>query len=319
MIDQNIKDSIRECILKNGLKYTLQMYSCICSASTIRGISKQLMVSSHVVKYPHIYSNEELNAEYSAIQTLKGSYSMVWSKNKNIHHFQPHYFREEMKFLSNKLNYDLLLENRKKYLFKDDINMKEMLRGCKIAGCIRGYSHFSPLIIKKFIEDNNIVSVYDPCGGWGHRLLGSGKTPYIYNDIWKDSVSGVNSMVKHHGLIDKVMYQNDCTSFTPTQTYQSVFTCPPYFNKEIYSSGFSNMDDYKNFLEKMILKSFIEKHSATIMGTVICHDYVDLLQYTINKYAKVVDIIDIVKNRNHFEKNSLSTKSNEFLVISCRH
>ena len=48
-----------------------------------------------------------------------------------------------------------------------------LLRGFKISGIHYGYSHFNPLIIKKFLEDTNAKICYDPCGGWGHRILGS--------------------------------------------------------------------------------------------------------------------------------------------------
>ena len=272
-----------------------------------------------LLTYPHAYSFEQLHEEYEKIQSLSGDYSMIWNRNRNIHHFQPHFFEREMQLLADLVVYDKLLSNRKKYLFKEDINLKEMIRGVKISGIHNGYSHFSPLIIKKFITETKCNSIYDPCGGWGHRLLGSGSVPYIYNDIWSKSVNGVNNMITTHSIKNKFVYNNDCTQFTPPERYDSVFTCPPYGNKEVYGVGEFTKDSYIQFIDKMVYSSFANKQSANVVGIVICHDYLELIKSTYLHYnVQIKDIILLKKNRNHFERDTKSDTSNEYLVVGCK-
>ena len=318
MISKEVKDSLIECLQKNGLKYSLQVYSYICSPTYIRKTYKALQNYSPLA-YPHVYSIEQLRKEYQKIQSLPGDYSMIWNRNINIHHFQPHFFEKEMQLLSDSVIHSKLLLNRKRYLFKEDINMKEMIRGVKISGLHNGYSHFSPLIIKKFIEDTKCESIYDPCGGWGHRLLGSGSIPYIYNDIWDKSVDGVKSMIRTHSIPNKNVYNNDCTVFTPPHEYDAVFTCPPYNNKEIYGAEEFVDNGYEQFMRDMINVSFTNKLSAKIIGIVICHDHIGLVKdMYISQNIAIKEIIQLKKSRNHFERNTKSVKSNEYLVIGNR-
>ncbi len=140
------------------------------------------------------YTQKEQKREWHRIQKSPGNYKDVVHLNKIVLSNQPHFFDKERELFKDKHIRDKLLANRLKYIGKQrqDLTMREILRGFKISGIYTGFSHFSPLWIKAFIEQYKPKIIYDPCGGWGHRLLGalSTDTPYIYNDFWDKTFEG---------------------------------------------------------------------------------------------------------------------------------
>lgn len=106
--------------------------------------------------------------------------------SKCILYFQwKEFYKNELTLWNNNENniQEKLFNNRLKYINKSKYKLSnlEILRGLKISGlCNNMFSHFSPLWLKAFIEQNNIKSIYDPCGGWGHRLIATNKIKYIY-------------------------------------------------------------------------------------------------------------------------------------------
>lgn len=77
--------------------------------------------------------------------------------------------------------------------------------------------------------------VYDPCGGWGHRLLGfKDHAQYIYNDINCKVENNCIKMANDLNITNMKFYNQDAAEPIKDE-YDVVFTCPPYFGKEIYS------------------------------------------------------------------------------------
>jgi len=126
-----------------------------------------------------------------------------------------------------------------------------MFSSCsKISGIHYGFSHFSPFWIKVFIDEFNITSIYDPCGGWGHRLLGAWDIDYYYNDIDKRTYSGVKKIYEEHkekNFHQKKFYCKDAASFSLNETYDAVFTCPPYFDIENYTHEETSTKKYPKY------------------------------------------------------------------------
>ncbi len=177
--------------------------------------------------------------ELDQIKNIQSSYDKGNEWNKIILTYQQHFFEKEKELWKNNLDIRAkLLNNRCKFLNKkiNEITDYELLRGFKISGRYYGFSQHSPFWIKKFIEDYNIKSIYDPCGGWGHRLLGAQSISYIYNDSDTRSYEGIKNIIKDFDIKDKIVYNNDCAKFTPNEEYECVFTCPPYFNIEKYNN-----------------------------------------------------------------------------------
>ena len=167
--------------------------------------------------------------------------------------------------------------------------------------------------MKQFIRDYNPTTIYDPCGGWGHRLLASGDTPYIYNDLWGKSVDGVNKMIEFHNLQHKVVYNEDCRNFSPNEQYDTVFTCPPYYNTEIYNDQpYDTLEEYYEFLTLLIDKSV--RNSVHTFGMVINEIYGDKVSQLLNNKEFKVKIIKLEKQQHHFSRTNQASSSEILLA-----
>lgn len=79
-------------------------------------------------------------------------------------------------------------------------------------------------------------TVWDPCAGYGGRLLGAyaAAVRYIGTDVEPATVEGNKALAEHLGYEAK-LYCQAAESFTPPPV-DLVFTSPPYFDRERYSN-----------------------------------------------------------------------------------
>jgi len=265
--------------------------------------------------YPHQLQQNELKN----VRNTKGNPNSTAFYNKIVLSHQPHYYEIENKLWAENQNNirDRLLNNRLRYIGKNEyqINDKEILRGFKIAGYYIGFTHFNPLWIKYFIEKYNISSIYDPTAGWGHRLLGSQNIKYIGNDWDVRTYNGLCSITKDFNLKNAIIYNNDCSVFTPNEDYEAVFTCPPYCNAEIYNNKtFNDNDDYKCWWDKTIKCSF--KPNTKYFAYVINHIYKQLLHdVCIENNLILIEETILGRKLNHFQLSSTKVIKNEYMCI----
>lgn len=264
------------------------------------------------------FEHNVLKKELSYFIQNKGNYSAQPNKNKIILHYQwKEYYKNEINLWEkNPLIQNFMplqswiYMNRKKYLNKDAINISdlEILRAFKISGLYIGNSQFSPLWIKKFIEDYDIKSIYDPCGGWGHRIIGSYNIKYIYNDINTPVYKNCVKMIKELNIPHVICYNEDSSLFSPNDIYDCVFTCPPYWKKEIYSKkGAENLDynDFLNWWNKTILHSL--NNNVKYFAYVISND----LKEDMNRICIQNNLMWLCEkylnnNINHFQRKPTS-------------
>jgi len=280
MIEKEIKETI--------LSYYSQ---CKCIPECV-ALYDGIVCQSTIYKWINENKQKTLYYKYTRQECLK-EWDILWcncnpsydrgpNTNRIVLTYQPHFFKQENKLFQNKSIRKNLIENRKKYLNKTKLSDKELLRGFKISGIHIGYSHFSPYWIKKFIQNYNPRVIYDPCGGWGHRLLGvaSCDISYIYNDIWTQTYNGVLKIARLINYTKGSFYNNDCTTFTPQEDYDCIFTCPPYYNTEIYNQPpFETTLDYHKFLHNMFNACI--KPCVNIIGIVINDKYKEAVEKNI--------------------------------------
>ena len=172
------------------------------------------------------------------------------------------YFQQDVFFAKEKALWkesrelrDYVISNRIIYLDKDQASLttSQMLAAFKIMGLHYGYSHFNPLWFNWFIQQYSVKSCYDPCGGWGHRLLGGlHLEKYLYNDFSPTTKQNVDRIIQTFGIKNTETFCNDARSFIPTDRFDAMFTCPPYYNLEEYEcGGFSCRADYDQFISKL--------------------------------------------------------------------
>lgn len=174
--------------------------------------------------------------------------------------------------------------------------------------------------MKAFIEEFNVKSIYDPCGGWGHRLLGSGDLRYIYNDINKITYNNVIKINNHFKLNNKEFYNEDAATIDLTNIEQvdCIFTCPPYLNKEVYSDiGAENLNELE----------FNEWWFKTMKNSLqICKNYFifvvsnlmsDIIKYEIPERNGLFLIREqkLGNKFNHFQRTSNSLNKGDVMFI----
>lgn len=278
------------------------------------------------------YSDEELLREWQLIKDGNYGYESRSSWNKLIRTFQFYelYKNELELWHKNDLYHGLplrswLYANRKKYIGKGygELTQAEILRAFKITGIHIGYSFHSPFYIKQFIKDYNIKSIYDPCGGWGHRMLGAAAADckYIYNDINTNTALNCTNMAKFLQLSNVSFHNNDSSDFTPSEDYEAVFTCPPYHNVEIYSKDGAETFDYQHFLawwHCTIVDSCIMKDSCKYFAFVINRTYKDdMVQYCLDEGLVQLDdiLLGSTNAKSHLNSNATMSKEERLLIF----
>ena len=146
-----------------------------------------------------------------------------------------------------------LYENRYKYLGKlpYELSDTEILRGLSISGLYRGYSVFDNTGMVDLIKRYDVTSIYDPCAGWGERLLTSGLLGVKYQgcDINAKLFDGYDSLINHYHLQDCQMHLGDSSMYDMRQhNHDCVFTCPPYESVEHYTTVGAENFSHEDFL-----------------------------------------------------------------------
>lgn len=274
-------------------------------------------------QYPQDLLERELNNYYNN----EGKYSKTPLYNRIILNYQSSFYKTEKELWGNPKIRDKLIKNRFEYLSKrlEDITIPEFLSGFKKSGIKVSYSHFSPYWIKTFIKEYDIKSVLDINGGWGHRYLGSLSIHYIYNDTdpekYKD-IQKIHNFAKEKLDLPKKVFLNEDSSsypFNENYEYDSVFTCPPYYNKENYPGINSSTIVYTNYFDW--LNKWWRK---SIKNTL--HDKLRYFSFVISEKHKedmkricieegLIFGKELVIGKNNGSHLSSNKKNSEYLVI----
>ena len=141
-----------------------------------------------------------------------------------------------------------LYANRYKYLNKlpHELTDRMLLRAFRISGLHMGYTSFNSSLMRQVIEKYNVKSVYDPCAGWGERMMTCGKLGVSYEgcDINSELFEGYEKLAKMIDGFNPVLHNNDSANQLVIGEADAIITCPPYKNIEVYSdNGAENLSD----------------------------------------------------------------------------
>ena len=228
---------------------------------------RRVLVGLEVEK---IYSDEECLKDIAFVDKHDGGPDGASFTNKLIYKFQPIFYEKENKiFRENPVKRRKLIENRKRYLFKEEhqIRDREFLSGMKIAGLHRGYSHFNPLLLKWICREffyGKDTRLYLPCCGWGHKLWIANNVEYIYAmDNNERIYPGLVNMVNFCGFKNVEVTIGDAETAICDKS-NATFVCPPYYNTEIYKEEYKSYDDYRNFVQTLLKNSFDNSSSERL-------------------------------------------------------
>lgn len=141
-----------------------------------------------------------------------------------------------------------LYANRYKYLNKlpNQLTDRMLLRSFRISGLHMGYTSFNSSLMRQVIDKYNVKSVYDPCAGWGERMMTCGKLGVKYEgcDINAELFAGYDKLSKLIDGFKSVLHNNDSANQLVTGDADAIITCPPYKGIEVYSEdGAENLSD----------------------------------------------------------------------------
>lgn len=241
-------------------------------SKTVIKIARQFM-------YPVIYERE-INMWNNNVMTNKGS-------------VQPHLFANRLKYL-NKLPHEL--------------SNLDIIRGLNISGQIKAYTAFDNTLMKQVIEKYQPKSIFDPCAGWGERLLtaASYDVPYKGQDINKQLKAPYSEMIAAYDLTDQQI-----TIVDSSATYNEadmLFTCPPYGNIEIYTNiGAENLseDDFLNWWDRVT-----QNVNVNIIAFQINQKWKDRLSEIVQKNGYTfLEELQLTTKANHFNKKKKEYES----------
>jgi len=253
------------------------------------------------------YTDKEIQNEINNIKKRKGTLKAKPTQNRLVKTIQKHLYEKENTLYKDPVIRRKLIQNRMKYLNKEEHELtdRELLSGFKISGIYRGFSFFSPFWFKYFIEKTNVKRVYDPFGGWGHRLLGILGTDlefYHYNDISTKSFNGVKQMYKYFkDDICTVTFSNEDSEFYELpKNIDSIFMCPPYNKLENYGVE----EKFKKLMLKV--KNDFLYSPVNVLGVIIREDMISEIGLGEPDTKEIVNFA-----LSHFNNR----KTNEYLYI----
>lgn len=269
------------------------------------------------------WENKPSKNDFEKFLISKNSYKMSTTnryKNLLIPFIFNIFYKKEISLLENNKIKRKLLQNRYQYLNKTNISQKELFDGFSKAGIHKGFSTFSPLVIKSFIRDFNIESIYDPFGGWGSRMLGAWDIEYHYNDANKELLDRIKEMHQYYNQFKeskkKTFSSEDAAKYFPNKKFDALFTCPPYFKTEDYdftldsTKLFPKYEKWLSIWWRNVVKQSVGKVKYFVY--VISDKYADDMNDIILKEGYM--LID-TKQVSSVKQNHFSKSVNEKLFI----
>lgn len=299
-----LSEAKHQCMIQNNVEIILdcQLYLDYCG--------KDFIKSHEVVK--------ELNLDYLEWKNLSsGSQTCInIAKKANWREF----YKRELQLWSSdsKIRFNLI-KNRNKYIEKteDELTDYEILRGLNISGKIHAYSTFNNKGFVELLDKYNISSVYDPCAGWGERLVtcAAKDIDYLGIDINENVINGHHKIIEHYQLTNQNTICADSSKYLNTTDADLVFTCPPYFNQEIYTdTGAENLnrDDFIKWW-KTTIKNSINSHTKYIAFQINQKNKTELVNALLELNLTHIDCICLEKKSSHF--NHTNKKDFESIEI----
>lgn len=204
-----------------------------------------------------------------------------------------------------------LLANRLHYLGRLPESALEVVRGLAISGEILSYSTFVNMAMTAVLDQYKPTSLYDPCSGWGERMLTCAQhgVTYTGTDISESVVAAHQSLIDRLGLNNvHVTLGDSATRDMRGGMHEMVLTCPPYGSTEVYTeNGAENLGD-EAFLDwwKHVVTMSIAP-TTRVFAFQISELWRERMSAVVHSVLgdgwRCVDEIDASASRNHFQRS----------------
>jgi 16S rRNA G966 N2-methylase RsmD len=244
-------------------------------------ILPQLAQELEQVSFYTIYNNDDLKKDWIKLCEWDPYTTTIASTQrlgmKLCEHFFPNFYDIEdkkgnsFKSLWTAKNLEKVLRwNRKSH---STPYLSEIKRGIYFNFGLAKSTMYRPQMAKMIVANLNASRVFDPCAGWGGRLLGSiaaGANTYIAFEPNTETYNGLQNMVQFLNIQDKVhLYKDSALNMKqyPIQNMDIVLTSPPYFNLEVYSheesQSITGCTSYAMWMEQF-LTPLIQQSATTL-------------------------------------------------------
>lgn len=217
-----------------------------------------------------------------------------------------------------------LLANRLHYLGRLPESALEIVRGLAISGEIRSYSTFINTAMTAVLDRYQPTHVYDPCSGWGERMLTCAQRDIRYTgtDISAAVVDHHQRLINRLGLSNAHVTLGDSAARDMRGgTHEMVLTCPPYGDTEIYTSqGAENLDGeaFLDWWKRVVIMSVAP--STRVFAFQISEKWrqrmADIAGQELGEGWRLVDEIDASTSDSHFQRaQSTKKRRGETMVV----
>jgi 16S rRNA G966 N2-methylase RsmD len=191
--------------------------------------------------------------------------------------------------------------------------LSEIKRGIYFNFGLVKSTMYRPQVAKMVVTNLNGKKVFDPCAGWGGRLLGSVSSgaEYIAFEPNTETYEGLVQMVKFLGIEDKVtLYKDSALHMNEYNIYDVdvVLTSPPYFDLEVYShedtQSITGCTSYQMWIDKF-LNPLVTGALATLKPT-------GWSCWNVHNVGKMKMIDDVANIHKEYQTNKI------FSVISSK-
>lgn len=209
-----------------------------------------------------------------------------------------------------------LLANRLHYLGRLPESALEIVRGLAISGEIRSFSTFVNTAMTTVLDRYQPTHVYDPCSGWGERMLTCSQRGVAYTgtDISRAVVEHHQRLIDRLGLEHADVIRGDsATRDMRGGTHEMVLTCSPYGDTEVYTADGAENLDAEEFLRwwKWIVYMSVAP-STHVFAFQISEKWrqrmTDIAGQELGKGWRLADEIDASTSDSHFQRAQSTTK-----------
>lgn len=243
------------------------------------------------------FHNKETNEFFNGTSVmgcnyLKSSFKSYWSSRYNKNKTPIEIWNDDYKML--KIIAYRIGINKSNEVY--DFSLRNLIKG---ISAIRGtISFFKPVvaagIYKHYLGDIENPVVFDPCCGFGGRMLGF-KSLYPSGSYigCEPNMRTYNELIELGGSFDGIdVYNCKIEDFTEEISYDIAFTSIPYFD----------LEDYKNGIEYLDFNDWVN----TFMISLLSYPRLVVnMPYDLCILLGLEDNIDgyLVNNRTHFSKD----------------
>jgi len=219
------------------------------------------------------YFQKEIDSvkEYSdlmkdSVDIDKISAQKTSKSNAIIRKYMPHIHEVEDHKGNNILNLwtKEKLEKAFKSLDKPNRTVNSQLSEIKRAIKFNPVTIYSPIMTKSIVKELSCKTVFDPCIGWGGRMIGTTclGDDYHYTgcEPFSKTFSGLEKMAKDIGLEKQIdIYHSPVEAILSQledKRFDMCLTSPPYYDLEVYSheetQSVKQYESYGEWLDKFI-------------------------------------------------------------------